>query len=322
MFSMDQVPGPRVRLLRATMPSNSRPKRGLFWIVLVIVAGFVTAMAAGQANDSGWTRASVLVQTGLGAALVALLLVLWDSDRFWWAGRVLAGLAATAYIAFAVSEIDGLFGLVLLGVPALWYAFTGRFSWRRSDAEIWRTTWAARQAALSDLFGPPDPEVLHSSPPLSQGGSADVLTFRGYVSGVTYVTADLTGMPEGDEVSQTPSSIGNYELMMCTRSPVPWAAPGLAELARYTLNGVVEAGDTMHVGSIAESSLEYVAFATPDLGGKQFAFLGRSYGLLLAVGITDAEFRVAQAEGTDALIARLRDAGVLPYTDPGRASVA
>jgi hypothetical protein len=186
----------------------------------------------------------------------------------------------------------------------------------------WRRTWEAREAALAVLFGPPEPEVFHSPTPLNRGGNADVLAFLGYVPGVTYVTADLTGTPEGDLLAQVPNSTGRYELMLCTRAPVPWAAPAVAELARYTLDTVVEPGHTMYVGPIAGSSLEHLAFATPDLGGKSFAFLGRRYGLLLGVGITEAELRLAQAQSTRALIARLREAGVFPYTDPGRPSIA
>jgi hypothetical protein len=186
----------------------------------------------------------------------------------------------------------------------------------------WHRTWEAREAALTGLFGPPEPEVFHSPTPLHRGGEADVLAFRGYVPGVTYVTADLTGAPEGDVLAQVPNSAGCYELMLCTRAPVSWAAPALAQLARYTLDAVVEPGHTMYVGPIAGSSLEHLAFAEPDLGGKPFAFLGRRYGLLLGIGITEAELRLAQAQRTRGLVARLREAGVFPYTDPGRPSIA
>jgi hypothetical protein len=185
----------------------------------------------------------------------------------------------------------------------------------------WRQTWDAREAALTELLGPPEPEVFHSPTPLDRGGGADVLAFRGYVPGATYVTVDLTGAPDGDGLAQIPNSTGAYELMLCTRAPVIWAAAALAELARYTLDTVIETGDTMYVGPIDGSSLEHLAFAAPDLGGKQFAFLGRSYGLLLGVGITESELGLAHADGTRALVTRLRGAGVFPYTDPGRPSV-
>ena len=98
----------------------------------------------------------------------------------------------------------------------------------------WRRTWDAREAALAAPFGPPEPSVFHSTVPLNRGGGADVLIFRGYVPGVTYVTADLTGAPDGDALGQMPNSSGAYELMLCTRAPAPWAAPALAQLARYT----------------------------------------------------------------------------------------
>ncbi len=139
------------------MPANPRRVRRMFWALLPAVAGFVVIMANARVNDPVRTGTALLIEGSLGTALLMLLLVLWDADRFRWAGRALAALIFVAYGAYAIAERQGIFGLVLLGAPALWYACTGRFSLRKTELHRWQATWDAREAALTDLFGPPRP---------------------------------------------------------------------------------------------------------------------------------------------------------------------
>lgn len=62
-----------------------------------------------------------------------------------------------------------------------------------SVLQEWARIWDARTSALINIFGPLDENLVHSSIPLSRGGGADVLIFREYIDGFTYVTSDLTG---------------------------------------------------------------------------------------------------------------------------------
>jgi hypothetical protein len=98
-----------------------------------------------------------------------------------------------------------------------------------SGADNWQRWWDARVAALEAVLGPCDGTVYHSPPPLHLDGYADVLRFRQFVEGVTYVTCDLIGNPR-----HVPNDTGSYELMMCTRDDNKWAPAVLSRLAKYT----------------------------------------------------------------------------------------
>ncbi len=93
----------------------------------------------------------MLIEAGLAAAIPTLMLLLWNPDRFRWAGRALASLIVAAYAAYLFSELMtdsaslhergplsrasaryALLGLLIFGGPALWYALTGRLPWNRA----------------------------------------------------------------------------------------------------------------------------------------------------------------------------------------------
>ncbi len=103
---------------------------------------------------SDWTSRGGLLVGALIAAALLLLLQLYDGIRFHWAGRVLAGLVCFSYAAYLVHElategfparflprrgeasaINGLVGLLVIGVPAGLYALFGRWSISRGSGE-------------------------------------------------------------------------------------------------------------------------------------------------------------------------------------------
>src|SRR4051812_29651413 len=92
----------------------------------------------------------------------------------------------------------------------------------------WEQIWNARLTGLTQALGKSSDHIYHSPTPLYLGGDADVLVFPHFVDGFAYVTADLTG-----QSGQLPGSIGNYELMMCTRSEADWVADLISRLSRY-----------------------------------------------------------------------------------------
>src|SRR5215831_9514891 len=100
---------------------------------------------------------------------------------------------------------------------------------QQAEENEWQKVWDARIAALTPILGKPADRVLHAPVPMYLGGFADVLPFPHYIPGMTYVTADLTG----EDVGQLPSSLGNYELMVCVREELPRAADMISRLARY-----------------------------------------------------------------------------------------
>ena len=189
---------------------------------------------------------------------------------------------------------------------------------KQLEKNEWTKVWAARVAALPPILGRPSDSVFHAALPMYLGGFADVLPFPDYVPGMTYVTAELTG----EDIGQLPSSIGNYELMVCVREGLPRAADMVSKLARYTCEASLEAGETMDLpGFFSGLVIQALLFAHPGDYPVQFEFLGKSYGLLLCIGITAEELAFKRDNGSGALLTLLRERAVFPYTVLQRESV-
>jgi Suppressor of fused protein (SUFU) len=191
-----------------------------------------------------------------------------------------------------------------------------------SDPEYaeWAAVWEARQQALQSLLGPTTGRVHHAVVPLELGGSADVLQFPEFVPGATYVTADLSG-PSSE---QLPSSLGQYELMICTRTPEEWAPNLVSRLARYTLESVLEPSETMDIAPALPqgSTIAALLFTEPPLSPNEFFLAEHRCGLLLCIGITPSELELAFAGKGDLVLERLKEKGIFPYTDLRREPVA
>jgi len=186
-----------------------------------------------------------------------------------------------------------------------------------ADSE-WQSIWDARIAALTAILGRPADTVLHAVVPFQFGGSADVLKFPEHIAGITYVTAEMTG----EEAGQHPTSLGNYELMICARQELQKAGDLISQLARYTCDTGLEAGETMDLGAFfGDSTIRALLFAHPREEPVYFEFFGQRYGLLLCVGITAEELAFGRSRGTGELLALLRQHQVFPYTTPDRPSV-
>ncbi len=182
----------------------------------------------------------------------------------------------------------------------------------------WQRIWDARAAALAALLGKPTDRVWHALVPFFLGGEADVLEFPEFVPGYTYVTAELTGTESG----QRPSSLGSYELMVCTQAEATAAANLIAKLARYTCDAVLEPGETMDIGgSLGDSTLRALLFTHPADEVMRFSVEEQECGLLLCLGITGDELAFARTNGSQGLIQELKAKKVFPYTVPDRPSV-
>jgi hypothetical protein len=111
-----------------------------------------------------WTPSVVMLVGSLVAAALLLLLALANPRRFRWAGRVVCGMVFAGYAEYAVDEWffsdtpfrlfesrtatsprNALLGLVLIGLPALIYALTGRFSLTNGREPSVRRTAGARE---------------------------------------------------------------------------------------------------------------------------------------------------------------------------------
>lgn len=180
----------------------------------------------------------------------------------------------------------------------------------------WIRIWTTRTSALSEIFGLSEGNLYHAIFPLGlDGGGADVIIFREFIDGFTYVTSDLTD-PKSNQVL---SEIGNYELMICTRSESKWAAGIISDIAQYTLKKVVNPGDTMEIDFPDTSKLEALLFVEQEL--PTYRFWGREYGILLCVGITKSELEYSFRTSTKSLLEILEKNEIIPYTDFDRDSV-
>ncbi len=187
----------------------------------------------------------------------------------------------------------------------------------------WTRLWNARLAALTPILGKPADGVYHAVTPFhfrdpAGGSCADVVPFPSYLPGATYVTTELTG----EDVGQLPSSLGHYELMICTQEESLTAVDFISKLANYTCDAELEAGQTMDINEFfGDSTLRAVLFTYPAEQPVYFEFLGERYALLLCIGITSEELEFARSGSRDELLALLKQHGVFPYTIPDRPSV-
>ena len=192
---------------------------------------------------------------------------------------------------------------------------------KKTNDDEWTRVWDARMAALTQILGEPGDTVFHATIPFEfrdAGGSADVVPFPSYLPGATYVTAELTGT----DVGQRPTSLGHYELMICTRQELPKAANFISRLACYTCDAKLEPRQTMDIGEFfGDSTLRAMLFTHPGERPVHFEFLGQRYSLLLCIGITGEELTFARSRRAETLLALLKQHGVFPYTTPNRPSV-
>ena len=188
----------------------------------------------------------------------------------------------------------------------------------QTQNDEWQTIWDARITALTPILGKPADTVLHAVIPFQLGGAADVLPFPDFAPGITYVTAEMTG----ENVGQRPTSLGNYELMICARKELQKAGDFISDLARYTCDAELEPGETMDIGTyFGDSTIRAVLFTHPREHAVHFEFLGQRYGLLLCIGLTAEELAFKQRHGSESLLALLKQHGIYPYTTPDRPSV-
>ena len=182
----------------------------------------------------------------------------------------------------------------------------------------WTERWNERMAAMERLLGPAEDMVYHAVIPLFLGGDADVVEFRQYIGGHCYVTSEMTGDPE-----QNQSSLGSYELMLCTREPSRWAPNLISRLARYTYESVLEPGHTMDIGpALPEgSSASALLFAHPALTERSFTVTGIRSGILLCMTILPDELEYCFKYKSNALLRMLKQNGVFPFSDLNRPSV-
>jgi suppressor of fused protein SUFU len=179
------------------------------------------------------------------------------------------------------------------------------------DSDDWEEIWDSRIAALSEALGSNMVSGFHAPQPFAFGGQADVLVFD-HLGGRAYVTADLTGKPE--------MVYADYELMVCHRDKETiWGANVVSRLAPYTQQAPILSGESMDIDEATptHSPIKALLFDTY----RTFNMFGETFDLRLCIGITKDELQFKFDHGAEALLSKLREAGVYPFTDLSRSSV-
>lgn len=170
-----------------------------------------------------------------------------------------------------------------------------------TNEENWEELWDARVQGMEQTFGPHDESILHGTIPfhLGQdlGGSPDVLMFSGVTDGILYVTADLIGS------DQLPNSKGNYELAAVHTGDEDWGINIICQLAYYTLENVIEDGETMDIGAATPDNSSIEAFLFRRIA--EFEVLGNKCNVICCIGITGPELEFSRKNGSAALIEKL-----------------
>jgi hypothetical protein len=141
-------------------------------------------------------------------------------------------------------------------------------------------------------------ETIHTAiPPIHLGGGADVLEFRNskWPGGVVYVSAGA-------------SAHGRSEIAICTREPQREFPRLLSRLAAASLKTPFVDGGTVPLGDGPWAGLLFTSHPTvPDV--------------LFAMGTTQRELAVCRSLGVACVVKLLEQAGVFPWSDPGRLDV-
>jgi hypothetical protein len=103
-----------------------------------------------------WSLIAIIIMVGMELACIALLLGFWLPPKIsHWSFRVLTGLVFVTHITIFIyvfffsndplrllgdrgedTRLNALLGLVIVGLPCLWYSLFGRFTFRPSLEEI------------------------------------------------------------------------------------------------------------------------------------------------------------------------------------------
>jgi len=182
----------------------------------------------------------------------------------------------------------------------------------------WTFWWDARIAAMESVLGKSCDTVGHGTIPFhfgaKMGGTADIVYFHNHVDGVVSATSELIGCDD-----QPANDQGNYELIICSRENDEWGQNIIGQLAHYTLEFVLNPGETMDIGSATPDGSTIAALLFCDYG--RFRVRDRDAGLLLCLGLTSDELSQCRAGNRTHVESALKDAGVYPFTDLFRETV-
>ena len=153
--------------------------------------------------------------------------------------------------------------------------------------------------------------------PFEAGGALNFLTVgAGREQFVTYVSWDLFGHEKLKR-----GKLGRCELLAVCASE-QWCLDVVTNIGRQMLEEVFDPGDTMDISAWgAPFGLEGIVFEAAFSTQIRNVLRREKCGLLRCIGITQAELEFARSQGAEALVERLKRAGVYPKTVLNRPTI-
>ncbi len=200
----------------------------------------------------------------------------------------------------------------------------------------------AKEAALERILGPMEDIVGHAIIPFIVGGTVDMYYFCSYLPETVFATMELIN-PDGK--GPKPNLMGTYELVACSRLRKPQSDPSytvkavnnkemtsfdvqerricgtFTSIGFYSYQTVLKPGETCEIPGDDESDTKCIVFDKFDTKGIPFKVEDKAYGLLLCIEVHRSEMEYAMKNGSASLLAKLKKAGVYPYSDLDRESV-
>ncbi len=159
-------------------------------------------------------------------------------------------------------------------------------------------------AEIAKKYGPLDKESIVSIIGFDAGGPVNLSKIDKIG---LYVTCELCCRDD-----QKPSSFGNYELMIIGKDTEKWARNILTEIGRMTLDEVIDHHHTINFSEIVDKddSIKGVIFEKYS----SIIYKKKSYGIMLAIGITLPELELCYESGVQACLKKLIEAKIYPNT--------
>lgn len=205
------------------------------------------------------------------------------------------------------------------------------------DEDIYET----KSLHFKSVLGDPHPTLIAALIGWDLGGPVDLWIYPNHNSGTIFTTMQLV-IP-GDK-SRDQNQLGMYELAAATRhQPQPHTDNSTQEntgeqtpfdnmvleirtlltgAARYSGECPIEPLETAEVEA-DEPGVENTCLIFDTLIGRVagLELSGEPYGVILVMKVHPSELQYARQNGTPALIGKLKDTGVYPFSDLDRESV-
>lgn len=178
----------------------------------------------------------------------------------------------------------------------------------------------AHEQALAEVLGAPGHTIIADAAPFAAGGPVGVGIYDDHLPGVVYSTLDIVGfLPWYRQRDPMPNAQGLYELAIATRAENAPACAVIRELARHVFDTAFEPGQTLDIAPLVPVDSSVTALLFHDYA--RFRLGSESCGVLLCIGITEAERQTCLAGHEGELLEAMRLGGVFPFTDWKRPSL-